>query len=175
MTPNSRKVKVLEIVSNGGTLSDAGKAIGVTGKRARDLLTRLCREIKMPNSLDDIRKKKQDYLDEVEKLKKTPRIELRKSLVYKLVDVLKVKEDTELTPKYLSNITASQLLDNGVTLVAISEIQNWLKKSGVSLKPSPPKDDSEIKYVKQAIAILEAFHFDMSTPKSQLAYLLENS
>jgi hypothetical protein len=58
-------------------------------------------------------------------------------------------------------------LRNGATLVAITEVQEWLTKHGLSLKRRPPETEKEINEVKRAIAVLDVFYFDTASLKEQ--------
>jgi hypothetical protein len=86
-----------------------------------------------------------------------------------------VRSLSELSPKYISNISASQLLESGLTFVAVGELQAWLVGHQLSLKRSPPQSPGEVKAVKHAIEILDAFHFDTNLVRKQLAVLLSPS
>ncbi len=175
MVPNYRKVKILQVVLNGGTLSEAGASIEVSQSRARDILYRICREFDLPRDLKYMRSNPDEYLNKIEETKEEPKMMLRALLIDKLVRVLKLKNKDELTPQYLSNLTASQLMSNGITPVAVVEIQEWLSKSELTLKRRAPENDEDIKKVKQAIAILYAFQFDTKILNEQLSHLLESS
>lgn len=171
MVANDRKAAILKCVAEGGTLKEAGAAASIGGERARQLLAKLCRELKLPSALNDIRADPQQYLTRLEEFERKPQFELRKALVRDLVSKLKLKTEVDLTPKYVSNISTSQLLSNGITLVAVTEIQEWLSKHGLSLKRRPPETDKEITEVKRAIALLDAYHFDTAILREQLQHL----
>ena len=96
----------------------------------------------------------------------------RNVLVHKLVQILKLKDEKELTPQYLSNFTASQLTSVGITPVAIVEIQEWLSHFKLSLKIKAPQNEDDVKKVKQAIAVLEVFQFDTRAVNEQLTHFL---
>ncbi len=171
MTANDRKASVLRCVAEGKSLKEAGAAVSISAESARTLLANLCRELKLSSSLDDIRTDPKKYLTRLDEFKSSPKFELRKALVHDLIFKLKLKAESDLTPKYVSNITASQLLGNGTTLVAVTEIQEWLMKHGLSLKRCPPETDKEITEVKRAIAVLDVFYFDTASLKEQLQHL----
>lgn len=104
-----------------------------------------------------------------------PALQLNHKIAYNLTEALKLRNIEELTPRYLSNISAAQLLSAGVTLVAVSDAQQWLVKNGASLKRRPPESSVEIQAVQRAVATLDAFHFDTESIRSQLSFLLEGS
>lgn len=171
MVTNDKKAEILKCVANGGTLQAAGASIGVSATRAKQLLARICRELELSSSADEIRAEPEKYFARLDAFKEKPQYELRKALVSNLTSVLRLKVESELTPRYLSNITAAQLINAGVTLVAIGEIQEWLCKHGLSLKRRPPESEKELAEIKRAIAVLDVFHFDISVVNQQLLNL----
>ncbi len=175
MVPNHRKIEALKVVLDGGTLSEAGAAIGVGQSRARDLISRICREFGLPREIEYIRSNPKKYLDKINGFKDNPKMALRSVLIHNLIRVLKLNDVNELTPRYLSNLTASQLMSVGITSVAILEIQEWLSSYQLSLKVSVPKNENDIKKVKQAIAILEVFQFDTNLVNEQLSHFLASN
>ncbi|MEN9479845.1 MAG: hypothetical protein RLZZ298_1240 [Pseudomonadota bacterium] len=100
-----------------------------------------------------------------------PAKKLNHKIFNNLFEALKLKHPEDLTPRYLSNLSASQLLSVELTLVAISEGQEWLVEHGTSLKRKPPQTPEEMQAVKRAIGILDAYQFDVSIIRQQLAYL----
>ena len=76
---------------------------------------------------------------------------------------------------YLSNISATQLLERGLTIVNLHQVETWLSSSGKELKRSTPRTDWEIQEVSKAITLLHTFFFDVSTAKEQLENLLSRS
>jgi hypothetical protein len=86
-----------------------------------------------------------------------------------------LKNAEDLTPQYLENISAAQLRNAGLTMVAVAETQQWLMNNGVSLKRKPPKSTAEIQAVKRAIATLDAFQFGIENVQSQLNFLENES
>lgn len=170
MIANNKRSAMLKCVADGGTLREASEMASVSSERARQLLVRLCRELGLPFSVDEVRADPKKYLTRLEEFKKKPQFELRKALVHGLLPKLKLKTETDLTPKYVSNLTASQLLNSGVTLVAVTEIQEWLSTHGLSLTRRPPETDQEIMEIKRAIAILDVFHFNTAILKEQLQH-----
>ncbi|MGB3423178.1 MAG: hypothetical protein WBF84_00935 [Castellaniella sp.] len=173
MIPNSTKAKILRSVADGATLSQAGTAAGISTARARTALGSLCRTLRQRADVEAIQAQPQKYLDALLAFEIKPQFELRKALVDKLEQALRLRSAAELTPQYLSNITASQLLECGVTLVAIAELQKWLYSHDLSLKRRPPKTESDLRETQRAIALLDAFHFDTDILKQQLANLVQ--
>lgn len=171
MIANDKRAAMLKCVAEGGTLKEAGATASISATRASQLLARLCREMKLPSSVDDIRADPKKYLAQLEELKQKPQFELRKALVHDLIFKLKLKAPADLTPKYVSNISASQLFSNGISLVAVTEIQEWLSRQGLSLKRRPPETDREVTEVKRAIALLDVYHFDIAILREQLQHL----
>lgn len=169
--PNYKKIEVLKVIINGGSLSEAGGVIGISSSRAKGLLNRLCSNLKLSPLIKDIRENPDEYIKRIEDLEKKPEIALRSVLVNKLRRSLMLNSEMELTPEYVSNLTASQLMACDITVIAIAEIQEWLSISGLCLKKRVPETAQEITEVKRAMAILDAFHFDTETIKGQLAYL----
>lgn len=104
-----------------------------------------------------------------------PILQLNPKVAHSLASALGLKQMDELTPKYLSNISAAQLLSAGVTMIAISDAQQWLVKNGTSLKRRPPESNDEMQAVQRAIATLDAFHFDTEGVRSQLNFLQEGN
>jgi hypothetical protein len=104
-----------------------------------------------------------------------PVLQLNHKIAYSLADALRLKQIEELTPKYLSNISAAQLLSAGVSIVAVSEAQQWLLKNGTSLKRRPPEGNVEIQAIQRAIATLDAFYFDTERIRSQFNFLQEGN
>ena len=101
--------------------------------------------------------------------------QLNHKIVYNLVDALKLKNIEDLTPQYLSNISAAQLISAGLTMVAVAEAQQWLMNNRTSLKRRPPESTAEIQAVKRAIATLDAFQFETENIRSQLNFLQNES
>jgi hypothetical protein len=169
---NLKSIAVLKAIVAGKTLVEAGEVVNVGTGRARELLFKICREFRLPYVVSEIKSNPKPYLEKLDNLPENLLIGLRSQLVEDLVNVLKVKNLSELSPKYISNISASQLLESGLTLVAVGELQAWLVGHQLSLKRSPPQSNAEIKAVKHAIEILDAFHFDTKLVRKQLGILL---
>ena len=164
---DTRGAAIIRSIANGGTLKAAGDAIGVSSTRAGQILRIYCRQIGLPGTISEIKSRPFDYLNNLEKTTEIDRSTLTRNAIHNLVYKLKLKSAEELTPKYLSNVTASQLLGVGVTFVTISDLQGWLKTSGHSLKRHPPESANAITAIKRAINLLEAFYFDISLINEQ--------
>jgi len=162
---------VLRAVAEGKTLAEAGKSIGVSGGGARQLLSKICRELKLSPDISEIRRCKDEYLQQIGALENNPVSQLNPKIAENLANALLLKKADDLPPKYLSNISASQLLNAKQTLVAVAEAQEWLIRNGTSLKRHPPENNVEMQAVRRAIATLDAFQFDTAIVRAQLQYL----
>jgi|GEM_PF-1295939 len=170
---NARGAIVLRAIAEGKTLNDAGKSIGVSGNRASQLLYRICRELDLPSEIADIRRHKEECVKKIEGLENSTLAELHPKIAENLARVLRLGKVEDLTPEYLSNLSASQLLTANLTLVAVAEAQEWLVKNGTSLKRRPPEGNVEMQAVQRAISTLDAFQFDTTLVRSQLQFLID--
>lgn len=173
MKSNARGAIVLRAIAEGKTLNDAGKSIGVSGNRASQLLYRICRELDLPSEIADIRRHKEECVKKIEGLENSTLAELHPKIAENLARVLRLGKVEDLTPEYLSNLSASQLLTANLTLVAVAEAQEWLVKNGTSLKRRPPEGNVEMQAVQRAISTLDAFQFDTTLVRSQLQFLID--
>lgn len=164
--------KVLRAVAEGRTLKEAGAAVGVGGNAARGMLYRICRELRLPSSLSDIRNNKEACLAALGVSEDHPVIELNSKIAYSLQEALRLKTAEEVAPKYVSNLSASQLLANGLTPTAVSDIQCWLVQHGTSLRRKAPEEGAETTLVRRAIDLLDAFHFDTKKVQEQFDHLI---
>ncbi|MES2282507.1 MAG: hypothetical protein V4542_13930 [Pseudomonadota bacterium] len=171
MIPNSKKAAVLRAVAMGATIAEAGTAAGLSAWQAKESLRRLRRELGLDTTPSEIQASPQKYLKALQNFESKPQFDLRGPLVDKLVSALRLKSASDLTPAYLSNISASQLLSCGVTLVAVAELQEWLENHELSLKRNPPATGADVKAAERAILLLDAFFFDTETVRAQLANL----
>jgi hypothetical protein len=171
----SRSKTVLIEVAAGKSLAQAGKAIGKSGTTANQVLAKLCRTIQMPHSLSEIRENKEEYFKKIEALSTNSSVEqLAPNMAKNLASALQLRQLAELTPDYVSNVTASQLLSAGLSLIAVAEVQIWLTKSGKSLSRKPPNNQTETSAASRAIALLDAFQFETKAIHKQLAHLTCN-
>lgn len=171
MRSNASAKSVLRAVADGKTLTEAGTSIGVGVGRARQLLNKICRELKLPNGVSEIRRHKEEYFQLIGKLENSALIQINPKIAENLARALGLKKLDDLTPKYLSNISAAQLLNVNLTLVAVAEAQEWLVRHGMSLKRRPPENGVELQAVQRAISTLDAFQFDTSLVRSQFCHL----
>ncbi|QNM95512.1 hypothetical protein [Chitinimonas koreensis] len=162
---------MLRAVAEGQTLADAGQLIGKSAGWAGRLLSQACREIGLPSEIRTIRDRKDEYLEKLGEPERNPVDELNSKVAVNLASALRLKGVGELTPVYLSNITASQLLGEDQTPVAVAEAQDWLVRHGTSLRRKPPESEMEMREVRRAIAILDAFHFDVAHLRAQYEHL----
>ena len=171
MKLNIRGVAVLRAIVNGQTFVEAGKSLGIGGARARQLLFAACRELKLPNEVSEIRARKKEYLSLLNTIEENPIWELNPNITKALVKTLKLKRGDYPTLTMLSNISASQLFQNGQTIISIAEIQRFMVRHETSLKLKPPQSEKELLEVERAIAILDAFFFDTQMVKKQLLHV----
>jgi hypothetical protein len=172
--PSEKSIIVLRAVADGKSLAEAGKLIGRSATTVRQMLFRLCRAIQMPSDISEIQSNKVAYLQIIGDMQLKPDIKLNHKIAYNLLKALKISDQEELTPKYVSNVSAFQLLDEGLTLTAVADVQIWLVQHGLSLKPKPPQNQTEMVAVKRSIALLDAFHFDAKIIRQQIAQLESN-
>lgn len=167
------KANILIAIARGQSVADAAQTNGLTYAQARGALLRLCRDLKLPWDLEEIQANPKKYIDAATAVIAVPKNALRKVLRNVLVFQLKLRSPDELTPQYVSNITAEALLSNGVTETALVEIQEWLLANGLSCKRKLPETDGYMRTVQKAIILLDAFGLDVSHPKAQLKNLDE--
>lgn len=167
MVSIARKANVLKAVAAGKTLKSAGEEAGVSSTRARQWLSTICRELRLPDGVQDIRANKDEYLTRLAMIAAPPSAELEKRFVRDLMVKLKLRDVSTLTPRYVSNLTASDLFRCGCTLVAVVALQGWLKGHGLSLKRRPPETDVEVKEVLRAIRLLDVYQFDTAAIEAQ--------
>lgn len=175
MIPGFTKAAILRAVINGSTLAEAASQERITNARARSALQLLCRRFRLPAEVSDIQAHPERYAQALTEFEASPEIGLGRALATKLTDALKLSSPTQVTPVYLSNISATQLLERGLTIVNLHQVEAWLSSSGQELKRSPPRTDWEIQEVSKAITLLHTFFFDVSTAKEQLENLLSSS
>src|SRR5690606_24489450 len=156
------KANILIAIARGQSVAKAAQANGFTAAQARGALPRLCRDLKLRWDLEEIRANPQKYIDAATTVAADPKYALRKVLRNDLVFQLKLRSPDELTPQYVSNITAETLLSNGVTEVGLVEIQEWLLANGLSCKRKLPESDEYVRMIEKAIILLDAFGLDVS-------------
>jgi hypothetical protein len=169
--PSENSIAVLRAVVEGKSLVEAGRLISRSPTTAGQHLIKACRAIGMPSDLSEIRKNKAAYLGKIKDVQTSLVTDLNHKIASNLEHALKIPKSQNLTPQYASNISASQLAHEGLTYIAIAEIQMWLRRNGLSLKQKPPQAGHETVAVKRAVALLDAFHFDAKSIQKQLANL----
>ena len=170
MKKDTRGAAIIRAIAHGSTLKAAGEAIGLKSTRASQVLNKYCRQIGLPGVVADIKNNPSVYLEKIEITQEIDQSPLARNSINDLVYKLKLSSTEQLTPKYLSNVTATQLLAAGVTLVTISDLQDWLKNTGHSLKRHPPETNDATKAIKRAINLLDAFYFDVSSINEQFKH-----
>jgi hypothetical protein len=171
MIPDTAKANILIAIARGQSVTNAAQTNGFTAAQARGALPRLCRDLKLKWDLEEIRANPQKYIDAATAVAAVPKNALRRVLRDDLVIRLKLRSPDELTPQYVSNITAETLLLNGVTETALVEIQEWLLANSLSCKRKLPETDEHMRTIQRAIILLDAFGLDLSIPKTQLKTL----
>jgi hypothetical protein len=71
----------------------------------------------------------------------------------------------------LAQVTASQLINQGISIVALADLQQWLLKHDLSLRHSPPVTEVDFRGGRKAIALLDAFDFDTESLEWQMNHL----
>jgi hypothetical protein len=168
MISDMTKANILIAIAEGQSVADAAKSYGLSYAQARGALPRFCQHLKLRWDLEDIRAKPKKYIDAAEAIVSSPKNELRRILRNDLVLQLKLRSPDELTPQYISNITAETLLSHGVTETGLVEIQEWLLTNGLSCKRKLPEAKEYMRAVQKAIILLDAFGLDVTRPKEQL-------
>ncbi|WP_445367095.1 hypothetical protein ACH5Y9_18285 [Methylomonas sp. BW4-1] len=172
MKIDTRGAAIIRSIANGGTLKAAGESIGVSDTRASQILHRYCRHIGLSSIVSEIKSNPSIYLDKIGEITEIEKCPIPQKTIRDLVWKLKLSSEDQLTPKYLSNITATQLLLADVSLTTVSDLQEWLQNSGLSLKRHAPERNEEIKAIRRAVNLLDAFCFDISTIRDQFSHLI---
>jgi len=171
MIPGSTKAAILRAVVNGSSIAEAARQELIATAQARYALQHLCRRFRLPAEVSEIQAHPERYTQALAEFEASPEIGLGRALTTKLTDALMLSSPMQVTPEYLSNISAAQLLERGLTLINVHQIETWLSGSGKGLKRSPPRTDREIQEASKAIALLHTFFFDVSAAKAQLEHL----
>ena len=171
MISNLTKARVLRSVIAGCTLAQAGRAEKLSTERARTALHRICELLHLPNDLAAIHAEPDLYLESLAHFESLPQFELRTPLVAKLKQVLGLRSSRQLTPAVLAQVSASQLINQGVSIIALADLQEWMLKHDLSLRHSPPLTDIDFREVRKAIALLDAFDFDTESLEWQMNHL----
>lgn len=171
MISEAKKAKVLLAVAEGQTLAAAAKANGLSPGRGRDALARICRKLGLACTVDEVRANPDVYRDAARRIIDDPGNALRKDLREKLVRYLKLRSADDLTPHYVSNLTASSMLAAGLTHGAVAELQAWLLASGTRFKRQAPREGEETQAAVRAVLLLDAFGFDVNAARAALGEL----
>lgn len=171
MISNLTKANVLRSVIAGCSVAQAGKVEKLGTERARTALNRICELLNLPNDLDAIHAEPDLYLESLAHFESLPQFELRTPLVAKLRQVLGLRSCRQLTPAMLAQVTASQLINQGISIVALADLQQWLLKHDLSLRHSPPVTEVDFREARKAIALLDAFDFDTESLEWQMNHL----
>lgn len=172
MITGTQKAAVLRAVIGGASLPEAARSIGIKPTQAHSALKTLCRRFRLMDEVADIRADPARYEAALVAFEASPEIGLGRALADKLTEVLQLPPQELLTPRYVSNITASQLLENGLTQVNVHAIETWLIGNGLGLKRAAPSTDKELEEVKKWLSLLGAYGFDKSAAQRQLDHLL---
>jgi len=175
MIPGSTKATILRAVVNGSSIAEAARQERIATAQARYALQHLCRRFRLPAEVSEIQAHPERYAQALAEFEVSPEIGLGRALATKLTAALMLSSPKQVTPAYLSNISATQLLERGLTLVNVHQIEIWLSGSGKGLKRSPPRTDREIQEASKAIALLHTLFFDVSAAKAQLEHLLSRA
>jgi DNA-binding CsgD family transcriptional regulator len=166
-----RATEILRHVVEGKTLKEAGALIGVGAGQARHLLTKICRQLRMPESLAEIKRDRQSYLIKLPPAQGFSWKGLNANLLTHLISVLHLRSPEEFSPDYASNLTASQLHVAGVSLDSIADLQSWLLQSNRTLRRRPPESDEELQAARRAIDLLDSLQFDVANTRVQFAFV----
>ena len=170
MQSDIRANEILRDIASGKTLSESGAGVGIKGTRARNLVSRLCRQLGLSDSLVDIRKNPELYLGKLPKQGNFSLRGLRSDLLKRLQKVLSFQSPEDFSPELFANLTATQLRSAGLTLEGIADVQCWLTQNAHSLRRLPPASDDELKAARRAIDLLDAFQFDVKVLREQFEF-----
>jgi Sigma-70, region 4 len=157
MQPSARSVETLRLVANGKTLAEAGDILGISRGRARQLLDQACRRLGVPDSVAEIHAQGPAYLNLLNLSTANPLAQLQPKIAANLLCVLGNRSADTVKPEHLSHISAAQLLDVGLTIVAVADIQEWMEKNHTSLRREPPNSTEHAKALRRAAFLLDAF------------------
>lgn len=166
-----RNAEMFRSIAGGATIVSVAEAHGKSVATVRHSISKICRKIGLPDVLDTIKSDPAAYLDRLDKLLQGEAPSLRSRLVFDLTRRLNLKDEAMVTPSYLANLSVGDLHRQDLTFVAITEIQEWLKSNGTALKRRPPDSEHEIREVRRAITLLDAYCFDTETLEIQFNHL----
>lgn len=174
MITGTQKATVIRAVIDGASLPEAARIAGIKSAQANTALKGFCWRFRLPREVADVRAEPARYLEALKAFETSPEIALGQDLSKRLTMLLQVKSPQEVTPKYVSNIEASQLLESGLTPINVHMIETWLASHGHGLKKAVPKDDKEIEEAKRCISWLHVRGFDVTTPRTQLEHFVSS-
>ena len=119
MTSEPLKAQILLAVAGGASLSDAARTHGVSVARAKQAIRSLCRSLKLSSEISDIKNSASLYVKPAQHIVDDPKYALRRKLREQLETVLLLKSSDELRVGYLSQISASTMIDARVTPIAV--------------------------------------------------------
>jgi hypothetical protein len=168
MISDMTKANILIAIACGQSVAEAAKPYGLSYAQAIGTLPRFCQHLKLRWDLQEIRANPKKYIDVAIVIVASPKNALRRVLRNDLVFLLKLRSADELTPQYVSNITAETLLSHVVTETGLVEIQEWMLANGLSCKRKLPEKNEYMRAVQKAIILLDAFGLDVSLLRAQL-------
>jgi hypothetical protein len=174
MITNKQSAEVFRSFLNGSSIAEAAAAADVSYGQARSSIPRMRRRANLPFDYEAMQANPEPYLKWLDGFERDEANELRDGLRRDLVARLSLRSSTELTPKYLSNLSASRLMAAGMTTVAIAETQAWLKRHNLSLKRGAIDDSAAIREINRALLLLDAFGFDVRAASAQLDHVLSD-
>ncbi len=152
-------------------MAAAAEANGLSPGQGRDAVVRICRKLGLASDVAEIHANRKTYQDAAQRIIDDPKQGLKKDLQDKLVQCLKLIKPDDLTPRYVSNLTASSMLSAGLTQHAVADIQAWLLAHGVRFKPQAPKEGNETQAAVRAVLLLDAFGIDVKAAQATLIEL----
>lgn len=167
MITNLQQIRVFREVVLGATVTAAAQSAGVSRNQARASMSRMCRWAGLPNDVEEMRKSPSKYLQWIQEFEGVDANELRVGLCRDLRRILHLKDSTELSPAYVANATASQLLKHGLTTGAVADVQEWLGRHSLTLKRANVSESSDAREIRRAIHLLDAFGLDVREARRQ--------
>ncbi|WP_150132148.1 hypothetical protein [Dokdonella koreensis] len=171
MTPNIKKAQVLLAVAEGQTVVAAARAAGLSPAQGKSAVVTICRVLGMAPDVAEIRANPVAYRDAAQGIIDDPKQSMNKDLRGRLVRGLKLRNPDELTPHYVSNLTASSMLTAGFTWTTVADTQAWLVAHGLRFKPQAPKEGGEAQAALRAVLLLDAFGLDVKAAQDALCEL----
>lgn len=167
MISNLQRIRVFREVVNGATVTAAAQSAGVSRNQARASMSRMCRWAGLPNDVEEMRKSPSKYLQWLQEFEGVEANELRDGLYRDLHRILQLQDSVELSPAYVANATASQLLKHGLSTGAVADVQEWLGKYSLTLKRANIFESADAREIRRAIHLLDAFGLDVTEARRQ--------